>query len=69
MLSLRCPAEQLEAEWQGGGMFAVGQETEIADAYETFRGAGATRSGARTHREIGSSISVHCCGWNRANET
>src|SRR5271167_2064171 len=37
LLGLRCPAEQLEGKWQGGGTFAVGQETEIADAHETFR--------------------------------
>ena len=34
---LRCPAEQLEAKWQGGGPFAVGQDAEVADAHETFR--------------------------------
>ena len=37
LLGLRCRAEQLEAEWQGGGTFAVGQEAEVADAHETFR--------------------------------
>ena len=35
LLSLRCPAEQLEAKWQGGGTFAVGQEAEVADTHET----------------------------------
>jgi hypothetical protein len=28
--------ECLEAERQGGGTLAVGQKTEVADAYETF---------------------------------
>ena len=37
LLGLRCPAEQLEGKWQGGGTFAVGQEAEVADAHETFR--------------------------------
>ena len=37
LLGLRCPSEQLEAKWQGGGTFAVGQEAEVADARETFR--------------------------------
>jgi hypothetical protein len=36
-LGLRCPAEQLEGKWQGGGTFAVGQEAEVADTHETFR--------------------------------
>ena len=36
MLGLRCPAEQLEGKWQGGGTFAVGQEAEVTDAHETF---------------------------------
>src|ERR1700687_420271 len=36
LLGLRCPAEQLEAKWQGGGTFAVGQEAEVADAHETL---------------------------------
>jgi hypothetical protein len=33
---LWCRAEQLKAKWQGGGTFAVGQETEVSDAYEAF---------------------------------
>src|SRR5467141_2644277 len=37
LLGLRCPAEQLEGEWQGGGTFAVGQEAEVSDAYKRFR--------------------------------
>jgi len=37
LLGLRCPAEQLEGKWQGGGPFAVGQDAEVADAHETFR--------------------------------
>ncbi len=37
MFGLRCRAEQLEAKWQSGGTFAVGQEAEVADAHETFR--------------------------------
>ena len=37
LLGLRCPTEQLEGKWQGGGTFAVGQEAEVADAHETFR--------------------------------
>jgi len=37
LLGLRCRAEQLEAKWQGGSTFAVGQEAEVADAHETFR--------------------------------
>src|SRR6266567_3451884 len=37
LLGLRCPAEQLEAKWQGGGTSAIGQEAEVADAHETFR--------------------------------
>jgi hypothetical protein len=37
LLGLRCPAEQLEGTWPGGGPFAVGQEAEVADAHETFR--------------------------------
>ena len=36
LLGLRCPTEQLEGKWQGGGTFAVGQEAEVADAHETF---------------------------------
>jgi hypothetical protein len=36
MLSLRCRAEQMEAKWQGGGTFAVGQEAEVADAHGPF---------------------------------
>jgi len=36
LLGLRCRAEQLEAKWQGGGTFAVGQEAEVPDAHETF---------------------------------
>ena len=36
MLGLWCRAEQLKAKWQGGGTFAVGQETEVSDAYEAF---------------------------------
>ena len=35
-LGLRCRAEQLEAKWQGGGTFAVGQEAEVPDTHETF---------------------------------
>src|SRR5712691_13379277 len=37
LLGWRCRAEQLEAKWQGGGTFAIGQEAEVADAHETFR--------------------------------
>src|SRR6266852_7586294 len=37
LFGLRCRAEQLEAKWQSGGTFAVGQEAEVADAHETFR--------------------------------
>ncbi len=37
MLGLRCRTEQLEAKWQGGGTFAVGQEAKISDTHETFR--------------------------------
>ena len=36
LVDLRCRAEQLEAKWQGGGTFAVGQEAEVPDAHETF---------------------------------
>jgi hypothetical protein len=32
-----CCPQCLEAERQGGGTLAVGQKTEVADAYETFR--------------------------------
>ena len=31
-----CFAEQLKAKWQEGGASSVGQETEVADAHETF---------------------------------
>src|SRR5882762_8669422 len=37
LLGLRCRAEQLEAKWQSGGTFAVGQEAEVPDAHVTFR--------------------------------
>src|SRR5947209_18855931 len=36
LLGWRCRAEQLEAKWQGGGTFAVGQEAEVPDTHETF---------------------------------
>jgi hypothetical protein len=36
LLGLRCRAEQLETNWQGGGTFAVSQEAEVPDAHETF---------------------------------
>ena len=36
LLGLRCGTEQLEAKWQGGGTFAVGQEAEVTDAHKTF---------------------------------
>src|SRR5712664_1404761 len=36
LLGLRCRTEQLEAKWQGGATFAVGQEAEVPDAHETF---------------------------------
>ena len=31
-----CRAEQVKAKWQESGTFAVGQEAEVTDAYETF---------------------------------
>ena len=37
LLGWRCRAEQLEAKWQGGGTFAIGQEAEVADAHEAVR--------------------------------
>ena len=36
LVGWRCRAEQLEAKWQGGGTFAIGQEAEVSDAHETF---------------------------------
>ncbi len=37
LLGLRCPTEQLETKWQGGGTSAIGQEAEVPDAHEPFR--------------------------------
>ena len=76
LLGLRCPVEQLEGKWQGGGPFAVRQEAEVADAHE-IPGAGATGGGARTHREIGHQFCSLLCAESRqrnvtfpsANET
>jgi hypothetical protein len=36
LVGLWCRVEQLKAEWQGGGTFAIGQEAEVPDAHETF---------------------------------
>ena len=36
LLGSRCRAEQLEAKWQGGVTFAIGQEAEVSDAHEPF---------------------------------
>ena len=36
-LGLLCRAEQVKAKWQESGTLAVGQEAEVADAYETLR--------------------------------
>ena len=33
---LWCGAEQVKAEWEELGAFAVGQEAEVADAHKTF---------------------------------
>ena len=36
-LRLLCRAEQVKAEREESGAFAVGQEAEVTDAHETFR--------------------------------
>ena len=51
-------------EWRGGGW----QGSQSGGCGRSLWAAGATGSGAGTHRAIGSSTCVHCCERNRASE-
>ena len=60
-LGLLCRAEQVKAKWQESGTLAVGQEAEVADAYEALRKECGAESESRTRRPVEATTSV-CCG-------